>query len=96
MAEGPSSFAVLEQMRKDELDVRVAPLSFITRVDMHRPKRGPAITTLTLKLEGDYTANFMRGDFAGGLILADAVQYEATKQKLKAMQPGEGVVDAVR
>lgn len=63
--------------------LQMAPLSFVTAVNMNAPKSGPPLTTLTIKIEGDWTAPFMNNTLVGGLFLVDRKAFEETKSRME-------------
>lgn len=73
-----NNFDVLKRMGEQNLDVRLAPLENVVRVQM--TKRG---TQVTIGCLGDLVAAFAQGRFTGGLILADTRQFEEVKRHLE-------------
>ena len=72
-----NNFAVLKAMAEGEKDIRLAPMSNI--LNARYTKRG---TQITFGVEGNVVGAILRGDFIGGLILADKAQFEETKREL--------------
>ncbi|MDD5304014.1 MAG: hypothetical protein PHS14_13015 [Elusimicrobia bacterium] len=73
-----NSFEVLKVMGERNLDIRLAPLSNILR--MQKTKHG---TQVTIGVGGDVLQPIYAGRFVGGLILADKDQFEETKRELE-------------
>lgn len=73
----PTSFDVLKAMSAANKDIRLAPLSNILRVQ--KTKLG---TQITIGVEGDVIGAIARGDFVGGLILADKRQFRQMEEEL--------------
>lgn len=76
----PNSFDVLKTMSEENQDIRLAPLSNITRIDKVR-----AGTNVTIGVAGDVIAGLANGDFVGGLYLADRKQFAETQERLSKL-----------
>ena len=76
------NFDVMKAMANANRDIRLAPLTNILRAQY--TKKG---TQITIGVEGNVVAAIMRGDFCGGLILADKVQFRETKRELECLKP---------
>jgi antitoxin (DNA-binding transcriptional repressor) of toxin-antitoxin stability system len=85
MTNRANSFDVLKAMSLANKDIRLAPLSNILRIQ--RVKAG---TQVTIGFEGDVVAGLANGRFVGGLILADAREYEETRRGIEKERTGSG------
>jgi len=79
-----NNFDVMKAMSAANKDIRLAPLSNVTK--LQKTKAG---TLITIGAEGDLVAAIgVEGRFVGGLILADKAQFDETKRALEEQQDG--------
>jgi hypothetical protein len=74
-----NNFDVLKVMGERSGKIQLAPLSNIG--NMKAVKQG---TQLTIGVAGNVISGLMLGEYVGGLILADKVEFEAVKAELEA------------
>ena len=83
-----NNFDVMKAMSERDQRILLAPVSNILRAT--KTKLG---TQITIGVEGNLVGAIMRGEFVGGLILADKVQFRATKAELEQEAAGRTAAD---
>ena len=75
-----NNWDVLKVMSARGMDIGLAPLSNIERLNFVKRKGG---TLVQIGYPGNILAKIVRGGYLGGLILADAEQYEQVRKELE-------------
>lgn len=73
-----NNFDILKIMGERNMDIRLAPLSNV--LNIQKVKMG---TKVTIGIDGDIVTKFLNDGYVGGLILADANQFENIKNELE-------------
>lgn len=77
------NWAILREMSLRDMNIGLAPLGNVVQVQLTK-----AGTQVTIGWPGDIVAKLARGEFLGGLILADAEQYAQIRKELENKRKG--------
>lgn len=81
-----SIFEVLKAMAERKMDVRLAPLANVRRIEL--VKQG---TLITIGVDGDVIFRLHNGMFVGGLLLVDKKQFDEVRAEIEEAKGISGI-----